>query len=316
MKTLIKGQKMNIGVMGATGFVGSHLIQKLTEKSRVRGFSSSVIIDSLNIMKGDYANPDHLKKFSEDLKVLIYAAGTVDPRLSSDIEYHSIRKKLIEELDLCLKTFFESNKQGQFIFFSSAGALYSKSFDETNNELSPLEPTGFYGELKVSQEELIKQYYGDKNIVIIRPSNIFGDPFKKNKKTGIIDRIIASSLKGDTVDIFENLNSERDYIYIEDLVTAINCCVFDTKLSLGETVKTFNISSNIEIKLRDLIDETFNSFNKPPAKICYTKLNTEPNCIKIDSSKFRKLTGWENHYSLSQALEHLKLKIEMRKSNL
>jgi nucleoside-diphosphate-sugar epimerase len=301
---------MRIGVMGATGFIGSHLIQDLSKSAFTQGFSSSMSDKENRIQKGDYGSLDDVRIFCKDLDSLIYAAGTVDPRFSQDEQYSVLSELLIGQLDLCIDQFFKINPNGKFIFFSSAGALYPKSFNEIHTESSHLAPTGFYGDLKLGQEKLISQKYNDKNIITLRPSNIFGDPYKKNKKTGIIDRLISSSLSGETINIFENLNTQRDYLYIDDLVSSVNTVLEHEFFKNNRSPLVYNISSNSSIDLKTLIDEVEKKFGS--SKLIFSNQNHQENTLNVNSDKFRIHTDWTNQYSLGSALINIKKKLRIK----
>lgn len=294
--------------MGASGFIGSHLIQDLSKSVFTQGFSSSQSCNEKNIFKGDYGSLGDIKSFCNQLDSLIYAAGTVDPRFAQNDQYAALKDSLVGQLDLCLGVFFELNPQGKFIFFSSAGALYPKSFTDIHHEESSLVPVGFYGDLKISQEHLIAKKYGDKDIIVLRPSNIFGDPFKKNTKTGIVDRLINSSITGETVNIFENKLNERDYLFIDDLVSAVSMILTNSEFEKNKGVQTFNLSSHVSMNLEDVIKAVSVTFNGP--KIVYSNQANEQNALKISSAKFRELSGWTTKYSFESALQFLKLKLK------
>lgn len=298
---------MNIGIFGATGFIGSHLLLELSKSHIVAGFSSSFEDSSKNIVKGQYDSKELVDNFSKNLDVAIYTAGAVNPRDIHNSKLDAAIEKSILELKISLEIFFKNNPNGLFVFFSSAGALYPHSKTINHNEKSEIIPIGFYGLLKYKQEEIILEKFSNKNILILRPSNIFGDPFKKNKMTGVIDRILSSCIHGEIVNIFENLKSERDYLFIDDLTSAVSVMIESNGISKGNAPTVYNISSHQNINLSDVIYiiNKFLPLNK--SRICYTKIHELANSLKIDSTKLRNTINWVPINNFEQALNRIKL---------
>lgn len=304
---------MNIGIFGATGFIGTHLFNQLGQIHNVRGFSSSLQDESRGIIKGDYSSQKDITLFVKNLDVAIYATGLVDPRALE--ENDEIVMKSVQELEMCMDAFFSSKPDGQFIFFSSAGALYANSPILTYDESFPVQPLGFYGTLKLKQEQLIERRFHSKNVIILRVSNVFGDPFKKNKMTGVIDKLISSSFSGEVVSIFENLKSERDYLYINDLVSAVLKLLAIDLIRNNKEVCVYNLSSHEIIELSRIINKVQDIFPHGKTKVCFTKIDGISNCLKINSNKFRKVTGWSPVFDFEKALIELKKNIEEQQAS-
>lgn len=296
---------MRVGLIGASGFIGSSLCLSLSKVFDTIGFSSSTSSESPKIVLGDYASSSDLIAFCKNLDVMIYAAGLVDPRTPLNLDNIELKDRYLLEFELCVNSFYKEKPGGMFIFLSSAGALYPKSFDRDQSELSPINPESFYGDLKHSQEQSLLEKHGNKNIIILRLSNIFGSPFKKNKKTGLIDRLIASCIDKSVVNIFENLKSERDYLYIGDLVSAVTCILNNGQLKENFSVQVFNVSSEYQYNIEQLIIETQKIFGKPGPKVCFTQIDVPKNGLKVSSKKFRNLTGWKPRYSLEVAMKEI-----------
>lgn len=293
--------------MGISGFIGSYLFNFLKDENcKVRGFSSSDSVKDINIINGKYDSVFDLKQFFNGVDLVIYAAGVVAPHQEHFSNVDESILKLVDELELCMNIFYKCNPNGIFIFISSAGALYPLNLEASCNESVPLSPKSFYGHLKFAQEVMIKKNFSGKSVVILRPTNVFGNPYKKNKKTGVIDKVILSSLNGDIVEIFENLNSKRNYIYISDFCSAIFQLISTELAHPINEIAIYNLSSNIALTLSEVLQGVYSVFGKNKARICYTQIDVIETQLNVDSTLLRNKLNWTPRFDFLKSLNDMK----------
>jgi len=298
---------LRVGVVGVSGFIGSHLFDGLSSLHSIKGFSSSFSDEYKKIQKGDYFNNEDIQLFCNNLDTLIYAAGMVNPRFSTDENLEKAIKQQIHQLDLWLEIFFKKNPDGKLILFSSSGALYPKSFEKIYDESDSLDPQGCYGMLKFGEENLIINKYFKHKIVILRPSNVYGDPFKKNIHTGIIDRLIYASINGGVINIFDNQLNRRDYLYIEDLIHAVGIVLGDKLFFQTTGIQVFNLCSQISLTIEEVIFYVRKHFGD--VELVYSNQDVAINALFLSSKKFRLLTNWKPRNSFEDSLQKIKQKI-------
>jgi UDP-glucose 4-epimerase len=102
---------------------------------------------------------------------------------------------------------------------SSAGGVYGRSTDRFISELSVPNPISDYGHAKLLLEnELIScaRAY-DFPIFITRVANAYGPMQNLKKSQGLVSTLVKASLERRPLTIYVPLDTQRDYIYSEDI---------------------------------------------------------------------------------------------------
>ncbi len=102
------------------------------------------------------------------------------------------------------------------------------------DEKSAYNPSSVYGITKLAQEQLILNVATSigKDAVALRFQNVYGPGQSlKNPYTGILSIFSTELLKNNPINIFEDGNESRDFVFIEDVVESIY---------LGLTAKNIN----------------------------------------------------------------------------
>uniref|UniRef100_UPI004047A9EB NAD-dependent epimerase/dehydratase family protein n=1 Tax=Algoriphagus sp. TaxID=1872435 RepID=UPI004047A9EB len=123
------------------------------------------------------------------------------------------------------------------------------------DESSKIHPSSFYGITKQVQEQMIIMASRLKKIngYALRYQNVYGPGQSlKNPYTGILSIFTRLALKNELINVFEDGNESRDFVFIDDVVDAtISCLYFDSKspniLNVGSGVPTsvFNVAKEI-----------------------------------------------------------------------
>jgi UDP-glucose 4-epimerase len=277
--------KQKIAVVGAAGFIGRNLSSYL----KVKGLSlnlfyrSGPIIENGNL-RSDFSNAD----------VVIWCASQVTPisaELHPDLVEAEVEswKELLRILKLSGKSDFK------LIYLSSAGCTYTS--DETSySEDHPANGTNEYGLLKLKIEKLLIE--SGLNYLILRIANVYGPNQPIGRGQGVIAEWINSINCKEPIKIFGDLDSFRDYVFIDDLMEVIHLCI-----DLSITNQIINIGSGQRTTLRDLL-QVISSVTKQ--KVEYSQLGSR----KVDRTgyvlnidKIKKLTGWSPHFTLKNGIE-------------
>jgi len=171
---------MNIALIGASGFVGTRLIELLKQNSDYRlkniDKNNSPFYSELTEI-ADVRDKESLRKFlhGQDLVVLLAAEHRDDVSPASlyyDVNVGGMRNVLDA---------MQENEIKRIVFTSSV-AVYGLN-KPNPAETYPADPFNHYGKSKWQAEQLLQQWHADHpdwNINILRPTVIFGERNRGN----------------------------------------------------------------------------------------------------------------------------------------
>lgn len=164
-------------VTGATGFVGSHLVDKLIEKNYEvyclkRKTSSTKWLDGKNVkyVEGDLFSNDALESCIKDMDYVFHVAGVVKAKNKEGF-YHGNSDSTKNLLEIAYKV---NPGLKKFIFVSSLAACGPAKTDKPVDESSVPDPITTYGLSKLKAEEEVFKYRDKFPISIVRPPAVFG----------------------------------------------------------------------------------------------------------------------------------------------
>lgn len=213
-------------ITGGMGFIGSTLANSLKGDvvvvSRSRKHAGrmkkkvGVILKPINKLT---------KKDLEGVDVIYHCASIVDNYSILTDPYLDVRINIEGTIHL-LELFKDAPKKPKFIFLSTF-FVYGHEYDRTGQpvtEGSPTDPLSLYPATKLCAENIIKIYSRMYNFpyLIFRLTNVYGaEESFDNKKKGALNYLIMQSLLGHDLTIYNSGNFVRDYIYVDDVVSAL-----------------------------------------------------------------------------------------------
>ena len=263
MKKLNKITKETILVTGTNGFVGKALINKLatesffinaiTRKSINSGLSNS---DNINIFFiDDFVNADLPSKVWNNITTVVHLAAKVHQPSKDTIydlkEYYKINTQMTTRLaKQAIK-----KKVKVFIFMSSikVNGDYTKT-NEFFSNYDEANPQDLYAKSKLEAENQLINLTksSDMDLVIIRPPLVYGPGVKGNFLKLVKFTMLDFPLP------FGFINNRRSYIFIDNLVDFIICCIKNPKarnnqIHLSDTQKTLALHNEQSILKDKLI---------------------------------------------------------------
>lgn len=245
---------MNIAITGATGFIGSHITDKLIAENhsvsvltRKGSNLKNLDLDNINIIEVDYSNLDLLKKELNNIEVIIHCAGALFGK-----NYDYFRKSNVESTINLIESIKENNNFKQFIFISSLTAAGpSSSLDFPKNEKDFKNPLTNYGKSKAEAEDYIESQSEWLNYTILRLPAVYGPR----------DTAIFSLFKLAKSGFGMNIGFNTKYlslIHSDDVVQGV-------MLSLNNNIaykKTYFLSSDEFYSWAEVFSEIKKAFNK------------------------------------------------------
>lgn len=215
-------------VIGANGFIGSHLVDALVREGfDVTGFgrfgSSEPIFTAKNvhIIRGDFLSGADLEAAVKGQDYVFHFLSTTNPATAQSDPTLDIRTNVVQTVELleaCVKA-----EVKHFFFASTGGAVYGPQklalFGEDDQTL-PVSP---YAIGKLSIENYLRYFQVVHGLAStsLRISNPYGPRQKAHRRQGLIPIVLRQLILGDPVVRFGDGSMVRDYIYVGDLVDMI-----------------------------------------------------------------------------------------------
>ena len=255
---------MKIIVTGSAGFIGSHLVDKLSLLGHEVFFIDDLSSGSMynlqlecrkKLFKYDICDKYHMLKVFEEVKpdIVYHLAAQINVRKSIidptlDAEINTIGTLNI--LDQCVK-----HKVKKIIFSSSGGAIYKDTDEKIKTESSIIQPISPYGISKYTAEQYINFYKNNHNLdaTILRFSNVYGPRQNSKGEAGVISIFLDNALNNKESIIYGDGNQIRDYIYVSDVVDAL---ILSMDIS-----GNFNVSTGVETTVNYLVEQIKKEFD-------------------------------------------------------
>src|SRR3989344_3729320 len=214
-------------ITGGFGLIGSALANSLdgdvtilsrSDKNRGRVHSTSVktLIKDLNeITQEDVGSADvifHLASTVDNYNVLTNPYLDVETNINGTIKLLEACKNLVKKPKIVfLSTFFVYGNE------------YEKSRTPINEE-SKTDPLAIYPATKLCTESIIKLYSKLYSIpyLICRLTNVYSEnEDHNNRRKGGLNYMIMQAVKGETLSVYKGGNFYRDYVHVDDIVSAL-----------------------------------------------------------------------------------------------
>jgi len=188
---------------------------------------------------------------------------------------------------------------GRLVYLSSGGTIYGDQRNADPDETTPLAPTSSYGLGKSLSEDLIRFYgrvHGVDHIVL-RVANVYGCPFPRQVPQGFIDICLQRHLDRQPVDVWGSLDTVRDYVFIDDLMSATRAVLACTDFGNG----TVNIGSGVGHSLREVLEVIGRVTGRKPVVRTVTGRYAGVSRNVLDCGLLRA-AGWRPVHSLEEGI--------------
>jgi len=296
---------MNIVVTGGLGFIGSHLIEVLLEKTdaNIHCFDSETYAADLNFKdkiklnervffyKVDIAKKDHIEFISPHLNEIEYV---IHLAAESHVD-NSIHGPEVFVLTNVLGTFnmleFARQKNVKRFLHVSTDEVYGSINtleQDAFSETTILDPSSVYSSSKASSDLIVRSYDKTYNLdaCITRCCNNYGPRQNKEK---LLPKVIANALTNQPIPVYGKGINVREWIYVVD-----HCKAILSVLNKGRAGEIYNIGSGCTVANIDLVKRVLSKLDKKEDLITFVE-DRKGHDLKyeINSNKIKAEINWQ-----------------------
>jgi UDP-glucose 4-epimerase len=244
-------------VLGGSGFLGQRLCERLVaEGFRVlsvsRSGAPSGVHDPWCSEVEWVAAPLGSEKSVEVLEssdFLFHLASTTVPSTSNSNIMFDLESNVVATVRVLQAAV--ASKMRRVVFVSSGGAVYGVSRQNLIDENHPTDPICSYGIQKLTIEKYLQLYHSIAGLdsIVLRVSNAYGEWQSSKGEVGAIAHFTDKAIHGRPIEIWGDGSIIRDYIHVDDVVSAL---VGSVKYRGAE--RLFNIGTGRGVSLNQLVD--------------------------------------------------------------
>lgn len=292
---------MRLLILGSEGFIGSHCVKYFKE--------TGAVVWGVDLFESASQNYFYTKvsrlspEFDEMLEATAFDA-VINAAGSGNVPY-SMTHPLSDFEANCLDTIRvldairRHSKECKYIHLSSA-AVYGNPRKLPISEEDQGIPLSPYGWHKWVSEQLCKEYTSVYQLktAIIRPFSVYGPGLKKQFFWDMYQKINAGN---GSIELFGTGKESRDYIYIHDLIIAIDLVLKNAQMN----AEVYNIASGEETTINEAASIFFRALEvETDFKFNNKVREGDPLNWRADVTKLKGL-GFRKQYTIETGLSQL-----------
>lgn len=286
-------------VTGGTGFIGSHLVRRLVEQGEhvrvlTRDAKKVLSDQTVAICSGDLRDEASLSRAMAGVNVVYHMAGYGSPSTAED----GFRQIVDVNIAGTLSLLTAANKAAvRRVIFASSASVYGDSPESPKREAMAVAPQTPYAISKVSGEHLcdiLGRRYGIETVVL-RYFNVYGPG---QPALFVIPRFIDMLRKEERVRLHGGGEQVRDFIYIDDVVTA-TMQAGTVQRSAGQII---NVGSGVPITIKHVMTELAALLGRTPKIDTVAALPGDIRESIADITVARETLGYEPAFSFREGL--------------
>lgn len=301
-----------IGITGATGFLGDHILRHLAEGGRydIRALSRAPASQAfappyVTWERGDLSSPRDCEVFARGLDALVHLAHANTP-LSSHRDWASdALLNLTPTLNL-IDALRRQRRNIDLVFASSGGAVYGRRSDRSPfRESDPTHPNSPYGIVKLTIENYLRLAAEEDwlRVSVLRIGNPYGTLLPPERRQGLIGVALNQVLRGEPVPIYGDPRNVRDYVSLSDVAAIVERC-----LSPQKRFDVFNVGSGQGASTEEVIDLIEKTVGHAIERRPLDEIADAARLVSwavLDIGKAERELGWQPRISLAEGIEQL-----------
>lgn len=298
-----------IGVYGANGFIGRHVVERLAEGGAMvravsRSFDPEFRLkwkDQVEFVDADFRDAIAMSASLVGVDSVIQLVSSSSPGLGNRLLVADIEENVIPHVSF-IQSAVATGVQ-RYVFLSSGGTIYGPKAPVPTSEGAHTNPINSHGMTKLTIEKYLQMFgrVDGLNYTILRVSNPYGPGQTFRKGQGLIPAVLQRHREGKPVQIFGDGSSQRDYIYISDLIDAVEKVVASDALNQqilnigkGEGRSIMEVLGAIEQTLGETLDKEFR-----PSR------GTDVDRSILDITKARQVLNWSPDTPFAEGIKRM-----------
>lgn len=302
---------MRVVVTGGAGFIGSTLVDRLRgdghrilvvddlSRGREANLAAALSTGAVDLETFDIRSTDLAPTVALfQPEVVFHLAAQIDVRNSVADPVFDAESNIIGTIRVA--TAARDAGARKVVFTSSGGSIYGVTEDLPVSEQAPVRPVSPYACSKVSGElylDSFRQLHG-LDCSHIAPANVYGPRQDPHGEAGVVAIFAREMLSDRPTTLFGDGGNTRDYVFVEDVVSAFVAAAGETGSGLR-----FNIGTGVEtsdLELNRLVAEATGTSSAPVWK------PERPGDVRrsaLDSALAREVLGWRPSVTLAEGIE-------------
>ena len=298
---------MRVLVTGGAGFIGSHLVRALLQ----RGDSVSVLDNfddaydparkvanleglQIDLTEGDVRDRSAVEEAMRGVDAVVHLAAKAGVResLEHPAEYASVNVGGTVTVLEALR-----QRDGVPLVFASSSSVYGERVEGPFSESDALGfPSSPYAGSKRAAELMCHGAHLSSGlpIAMLRFFTVYGP---RQRPAMAISKFLRAAQQGESVDLFGDGSSRRDYTHVSDAVRAIVAAV-----DAPQGFSVFNVGGGAPVRLTELVAAIEEAVGRP-MKVRH--IPNQPGDVSLtwsDPARIRQALGWKAEMPLVDGL--------------
>lgn len=274
-------------VIGGVGFIGQALCRRLSSEGwQVR-----------TALRSQHPGVEARAALLAEVDVVIHAATTSTPASTQNAPTEEVLGNLqdltgwIAALGACPRP---------LVYLSSAGSYYAGGDSQMHEQCLP-GVRSYHGACKVAAEQFLSVWARQctQPAVLVRPSNVYGPGQAIRPDFGIIPHAMHCLIHGQTLTIWGDGRTERDYLFVDDLAELVLRIIaappgpgaVAVNAAVGASTRLGDLLARLEVVSGRRLD-----LSHQPLR------GVDALSMRVDPALARKQWGWQARTSLDEGL--------------
>jgi UDP-glucose 4-epimerase len=285
-----------IGIFGANGFMGRHLLRRLASRGdavravsrhfddQIRGAWPATV----DFVEADFRDPIGMAAALDGLDVVVQLVSTSSPASQNRHATFDIQENVLPHVDF-MQAAVDAGVR-RYVFASSGGTVYGPGVATPTPEQAATNPICSHGLTKLTIENYLRMHatVDDLETVILRIANAFGPEQMFRKGQGLIPAVLNRVSQCQPVQVVGDGTAVRDYVFIDDVVDALEAAA---KRALPAT-GVFNVGSGRGHTVVDVLDALERELGHAIERLHVPARRTDTDVSVLDISAAASRLAW------------------------